>query len=63
MGKMRGRWRGPRARYRVRDWASYDRALAQRGDITVWVSPDAITGWRAPADRRTGSGASQRRGL
>ncbi len=43
----------PRARYRVRDWATYDRALVRRGDITVWVSPEAVTGWRAPAGRRT----------
>jgi len=51
MAKGRGRRRGPRARYRVRDWAAYDRALARRGDITVWVSPDAVAGWRAPAGR------------
>jgi hypothetical protein len=24
-----------------------------RGDIKVWVSPEAIAGWRAPAGRRT----------
>jgi DDE family transposase len=57
--KSRGRRRrGPRARYRVRDWAAYDRALAQRGDITVWVSPEAVAGWRAPAGRRTFSDAA-----
>jgi hypothetical protein len=25
----------------------------RRGDITVWLSPEAIAGWRAPAGRRT----------
>ncbi len=49
---------GRRARYRVRDWAAYDRALAGRGDITVWVSPEAVAGWRAPAGRRTFSDAA-----
>ena len=47
-----------RTRYRVRDWAAYDRALARRGGITVWVSPDAVAGWRAQAGRRTYSDAA-----
>ena len=45
-------------RYAVRDWAAYNRSLARRGDITVWVSPEAIAGWRAPAGRRTFSDAA-----
>lgn len=53
MARDRGRRRGLRARYRVRDWAAYDRALARRGDITAWVSPDAVAGWRTPTGRRT----------
>jgi IS5 family transposase len=44
---------GPRARYKVRNWAVYDRALVRRGEITVWVSPEFIAGWLAPAGRRT----------
>ncbi len=27
-----------KTKYRVTDWASYDRALIRRGDITVWLS-------------------------
>ena len=54
----RRRRRGLRVRYRVRDWAAYDRALARRGDITVWVSPETVAGWRAPAGRRTFSDAA-----
>ncbi len=34
-----------KTKYRVANWASYDRALAQRGDVTVWVSPEAIATW------------------
>ena len=30
----------------------------RRGDITVWISPDAVAGWRAPAGRRTFSDAA-----
>jgi hypothetical protein len=50
---VRGRRGRPHARYRVRDWAAYDRALARRRDITVWVSPEAVATWRASAGRRT----------
>lgn len=64
-GQVRGqRWRrvgwrrGSRARYRVRDWAAYNRSLARQGAITMWVSPDAVAGWRAPAERRTFSDAA-----
>lgn len=53
-----GRRRARRTRYAVRDWAAYDRALARRGDITVWVSPEVVAGWRAPIGRRTFSDAA-----
>lgn len=31
--------------YRVRNWAEYDRALVQRGDVTVWLSEEALAAW------------------
>ena len=55
---VRARRGGPRTRYKVRDWAAYDRSLVRRGDVTVWVSPDAIAGWRPPTGRRTSSEAA-----
>jgi hypothetical protein len=30
-----------KTKYRVSNWAEYDRALVQRGDITLWFAPDA----------------------
>ncbi len=33
-------------KYRVKNWASYDRALVRRGDVTVWLSPEAIAAWK-----------------
>jgi hypothetical protein len=40
-------------KYRVSNWAEYDRALVQRGDITLWISDDAIASWKpAPSGRR-----------
>ena len=42
-------------RYRVRNWPEYDRGLVRRGDIRVWLSEDAIVGWR-PASCTTPGG-------
>ncbi|CAO3356309.1 hypothetical protein [Azospirillum palustre] len=44
----------PRARYRVENWAAYDAALRRRGDLTIWVSPEAIAAWTPPATGRRG---------
>jgi hypothetical protein len=38
----------PRARYRVQNWPEYDRALQQRGSLTVWVTPEALAAWQPP---------------
>lgn len=48
----------PKARYRVRNWAEYDRGLVRRGDIRLWISDEAITGWRAEC--RTPPGGHRR---
>ena len=36
-----------KTKYHVGNWPEYDRALVQRGDLTVWLAPDAITTWAA----------------
>ena len=36
-----------KAKYHVGNWPAYDRALVQRGDITLWLAPDAIATWEA----------------
>ncbi|MFN0109822.1 MAG: IS5/IS1182 family transposase, partial [Blastocatellia bacterium] len=28
--------------YRIRNWREYNRALKQRGSLTVWISKDAL---------------------
>jgi IS5 family transposase len=44
-----------KTRYRVGNWAEYDRSLVQRGDITLWLSPDAIEYWKpVPSGKRGG---------
>ncbi|MFT7486608.1 MAG: hypothetical protein ACI9F9_002463 [Candidatus Paceibacteria bacterium] len=42
-----------KTRYRVTNWAEYDQALVNRGDLTLWLTPEAINGWKArPSGRR-----------
>ncbi len=40
-------------RYRIRNWRDYNRALVNRGRLTVWFDEHAITAWRntEPATR------------
>lgn len=47
----------PEARYRVENWAAYDAALRRRGDLTIWVTPEAIAAWTPPATGRGGRSA------
>jgi hypothetical protein len=34
-----------KTKYRITNWAEYDKALVKRGDITLWISEDAIHTW------------------
>ena len=44
-----------KTKYRVSNWPDYDRSLVERGNLTVWLSPDAIARWNAkPSGRRGG---------
>ncbi len=36
-----------KTKYRVGNWPSYDASLAQRGNINIWISPEAIKNWNA----------------
>jgi len=40
-----------KTKYRVANWAEYDKSLVQRGDITLWISDDAITSWKPTPNR------------
>jgi hypothetical protein len=41
--------------YRVKNWADYDKALRDRGDITLWISQDAIDAWTPPQTGKRGA--------
>jgi hypothetical protein len=43
-----------KTKYRVGNWADYDRSLVERGSLTIWLSPDAIGKWNAKPTRRRG---------
>src|SRR5947199_9617278 len=44
----------PKARYRVKNWREYDRALRARGSLAVWGTPEAIAAWQAPPTGQRG---------
>jgi hypothetical protein len=41
--------------YRVKNWAEYDKSLRDRGDITLWMSQDAIDAWTPPQTGKRGA--------
>ena len=41
--------------YRVKNWTAYDQALRDRGDITLWISQDAIHAWTPPQTGKRGA--------
>lgn len=44
----------PKYRYRVTNWAEYDRALVSRGDLTIWFDEATIKTAGRPR-RRSGA--------
>ena len=41
--------------YRVNNWREYEPSLRDRGDITLWVRPEALSAWRAPMTGKRGA--------
>jgi len=37
----------PKPRCRVTSWPEYNRALVERGSVTLWLCDDVVEGWRA----------------
>ena len=53
--KRRNRHPKYKTAYRVKNWSEYDRALRDRGDITLWISQEAIEAWTAPKTGKRGA--------
>ena len=43
-----------KTKYKIRNWASYDRALVRRGDLALWLSPRMVTTWLAMPSGKSG---------
>ena len=41
--------------YRVNNWPEYDKSLRDRGDITLWLSHEAIEAWTPPMTCKRGA--------
>ncbi len=37
-----------KTKYRIRNWREYERGLGSRGDVTIWLSEEAIAAWTPP---------------
>lgn len=50
----RSQYRHAKSPYRIRNWPEYEAGVRRRGDLTVWLSDDAINSWRAPPSGKPG---------
>ena len=50
----RSQYKYAKSRYRVRRWPEYEAGLQRRGNLTVWLSDDALDSWRAPPSGKPG---------
>ncbi len=44
-------------KFRVTNWRDYEAGLRRRGSLTLWVTPEALAGWRAPRRKTRGGQA------
>ena len=50
----RSQYKYAKSRYRIRNWPEYEASLRRRGDLTIWLSEDAIKSWREPPSGKPG---------
>ena len=50
----RSQYKYTKKAYRIGNWAMYEAGLRSRGDLTIWLSEEAIHGWRAAGRRKPG---------
>lgn len=51
--KQKSNERTGKSTYHLRNWSTYNEALQQRGSLTVWLDPTALTRWYArPSGKR-----------
>ncbi len=42
----RSQYKHAKSHYRIGNWPEYEAGLRRRGELTVWLSEDAINSWR-----------------
>ncbi len=50
----RRQYKHTKSRYQVKNWGEYEAGLRKRGDLTVWLSDEALDAWRAPPSGKPG---------
>lgn len=47
-------------RYRIRNWAAYNKSLVQRGSLTLWISEDVLANWHPLPEGQRKRGGQRR---
>ena len=50
----RSQYKHAKSRYRIRNWAEYEDGLQKRGDLTVWLSNEALDAWHETPSGKPG---------
>jgi hypothetical protein len=50
----RSQYQYAKSPYRIRNWTEYEAGLRRRGDLTVWLSDEAVNFWRARPSGKPG---------
>jgi len=53
-------WEVAKQKYKLRNWSEYNKALSLRGDITIWLSADAVAQWYEQDRVYDGTGTPKR---
>jgi hypothetical protein len=43
-----------KVKFKVTNWAEYEAGLRRRGSLTLWITPEALSGWAAPRRKTRG---------
>ncbi len=43
-----------KTKYRVANWPEYEQGLVERGDVTIWLTPEAVASWKPTCNGKRG---------
>lgn len=44
-----------KAKYKIKNWSEYNKALKQRGSLIIWFSPESISKWKHQGEAQQGA--------